>query len=166
MSQPAISSHLRVLREAGVVIGTREGRWIFYRLNSEAFDAIAEWLKIKQRLRDIIPKPELTLGAEGRTRTGTPSLTADFEFLQGIFRQFGFRLNIIAKICCILLVLSQFLTVHFVPSRPMPFWHCVFKNVQTFHKKASNSKQTSADLLYSIIFSSPSSVDTQQHKHQ
>jgi ArsR family transcriptional regulator len=40
MSQPAISNHLRVLREAGVVIDEREGRWIFYRLNPDAFDAI------------------------------------------------------------------------------------------------------------------------------
>ena len=40
MSQPAISNHLRVLREADVVIDKREGRWIFYRLNPEAFGAI------------------------------------------------------------------------------------------------------------------------------
>ena len=40
MSQPAISNHLRVLREAGVVIDNKDGRWIFYRLNPEAFDAI------------------------------------------------------------------------------------------------------------------------------
>ena len=46
MSQPAISNHLRVLREAGVVIDTREGRWIFYRLNPEAFDAIADLCQI------------------------------------------------------------------------------------------------------------------------
>ena len=46
MTQPAISNHLRVLREAGVVIDTRDGRWIFYRLNPEAFDAIASLCKI------------------------------------------------------------------------------------------------------------------------
>ena len=40
MTQPAISNHLRVLREAGVVLDAREGRWIFYRLNPEAFQAI------------------------------------------------------------------------------------------------------------------------------
>lgn len=40
MTQPAISSHLRVLREAGIVIDSRDGRWIFYRLNPEAFRAI------------------------------------------------------------------------------------------------------------------------------
>ena len=40
MTQPAISNHLRVLREAGVVLDAREGRWIFYRLNPEAFQAV------------------------------------------------------------------------------------------------------------------------------
>ena len=40
MTQPAISNHLRVLREAGVVLDSRDGRWIFYRLNPEAFQAI------------------------------------------------------------------------------------------------------------------------------
>ena len=41
MTQPAISNHLRVLREAGVVIDTRDGRWIFYRLNPEAIEAVS-----------------------------------------------------------------------------------------------------------------------------
>lgn len=40
MTQPAISNHLRVLREAGVVLDSRDGRWIFYRLNPEAIQAI------------------------------------------------------------------------------------------------------------------------------
>ncbi|MHC1758152.1 MAG: ArsR/SmtB family transcription factor [Negativicutes bacterium] len=40
ITQPAISNHLRVLREAGIVIDSRDGRWIFYRLNPEAFRAI------------------------------------------------------------------------------------------------------------------------------
>ena len=46
MSQPAISNHLRVLREAGVAIDTRDGRWIFYRLNPEAFGAIAAFCQL------------------------------------------------------------------------------------------------------------------------
>ena len=41
MTQPAISNHLRVLREAGVVTDSRDGRWIFYRLNPNAFVAIS-----------------------------------------------------------------------------------------------------------------------------
>jgi ArsR family transcriptional regulator, arsenate/arsenite/antimonite-responsive transcriptional repressor len=40
MTQPAISNHLRVLREAGVLLDSKEGRWIFYRLNPAALDLI------------------------------------------------------------------------------------------------------------------------------
>ena len=46
MSQPAISNHLRVLREAGVVLDSRDGRWIFYRLNPAAFAAIEQFLHL------------------------------------------------------------------------------------------------------------------------
>ena len=46
MTQPAISNHLRVLREAGVVLDARDGRWIFYRLNPEAFKAIESFCGI------------------------------------------------------------------------------------------------------------------------
>ena len=33
LSQPTVSHHLRVLREAGVVHGDRRGTWIWYRLD-------------------------------------------------------------------------------------------------------------------------------------
>ncbi len=36
VSQPTISHHLKVLREAGVVESERRGTWIFYRLKPEA----------------------------------------------------------------------------------------------------------------------------------
>ncbi|MFD1737645.1 ArsR/SmtB family transcription factor [Bacillus salitolerans] len=35
MSQPAISQHLRKLKDVGVVKETRRGQWIFYALNKE-----------------------------------------------------------------------------------------------------------------------------------
>lgn len=35
MSQPAISQHLRKLRDAGLVRERRKGQWIFYKLNKE-----------------------------------------------------------------------------------------------------------------------------------
>ncbi|HLR63601.1 MAG TPA: metalloregulator ArsR/SmtB family transcription factor [Lentibacillus sp.] len=34
MSQPAISQHLRKLRDAGIVKEQRKGQWIFYSLNT------------------------------------------------------------------------------------------------------------------------------------
>jgi ArsR family transcriptional regulator len=37
LSQPTISHHLRILREAGVVNTSRRGTWVFYELNREPF---------------------------------------------------------------------------------------------------------------------------------
>lgn len=36
LSQPTISHHLRILREAGVVRTSRKGTWVFYELRREA----------------------------------------------------------------------------------------------------------------------------------
>jgi ArsR family transcriptional regulator, arsenate/arsenite/antimonite-responsive transcriptional repressor len=41
LSQPTISHHLKILREAGLVESTRQGTWAFYRLVPEAVDALA-----------------------------------------------------------------------------------------------------------------------------
>src|SRR5436190_17682764 len=40
LSQPTVSHHLRILREAGLVESTRRGTWAFYRLVPEAVDAL------------------------------------------------------------------------------------------------------------------------------
>ncbi len=34
-SQPTVSHHLKVLADAGVVVGSRRGRWVWYRLVPE-----------------------------------------------------------------------------------------------------------------------------------
>jgi ArsR family transcriptional regulator len=44
LSQPTISHHLRVLREAGLVEATRRGTWAFYRLVPEAVTQLAQAL--------------------------------------------------------------------------------------------------------------------------
>ena len=44
LSQPTISHHLRVLREAGLVEATRRGTWAFYRLVPEAVAELARAL--------------------------------------------------------------------------------------------------------------------------
>ncbi len=41
VSQPTISHHLRVLRQADLVLDRKDGKWIYYRLNGEALAAIA-----------------------------------------------------------------------------------------------------------------------------
>jgi ArsR family transcriptional regulator len=40
LSQPTISHHLKVLREAGLVESTRRGTWAYYRLVPESIDAL------------------------------------------------------------------------------------------------------------------------------
>ena len=40
LSQPTISHHLRILREAGLVEATRQGTWAYYRLVPEAVGAL------------------------------------------------------------------------------------------------------------------------------
>jgi len=43
MSQPAISQHLRVLRDAGLVRERRDGRHRKYRLDAEPLRDVADW---------------------------------------------------------------------------------------------------------------------------
>ena len=58
-----LSYHLKVLREAGLVVGTRRGRWIDYRLTDDALD----------RLHAALPAP--TPGARCGCRR--PDVDAD-----------------------------------------------------------------------------------------
>jgi ArsR family transcriptional regulator, arsenate/arsenite/antimonite-responsive transcriptional repressor len=40
LSQPTISHHLKVLRDAGLVESSRRGTWAYYRLVPEAIDSL------------------------------------------------------------------------------------------------------------------------------
>jgi DNA-binding transcriptional ArsR family regulator len=40
LSQPTISHHLKILREAGLVESSRRGTWAYYRLVPEAIDSL------------------------------------------------------------------------------------------------------------------------------
>jgi len=44
LSQPTISHHLKVLREAGLVEGERRGRWVHYRIIPSRLAEIAQAL--------------------------------------------------------------------------------------------------------------------------
>ena len=41
LSQPTVSHHLKVLRQAGVVVSERRGSWIFYRLAPDVAEKLA-----------------------------------------------------------------------------------------------------------------------------
>ncbi|MBN9073926.1 MAG: winged helix-turn-helix transcriptional regulator [Rhizobiales bacterium] len=44
VSQPAVSQHLAVLREAGLVAERRHGRFTYYRTAPDALASLAEWV--------------------------------------------------------------------------------------------------------------------------
>jgi DNA-binding transcriptional ArsR family regulator len=45
MSRPAVSQHLKVLRDAGVIRASREGRFVWYELDGEALVQAEHWLR-------------------------------------------------------------------------------------------------------------------------
>ncbi|MGD6819163.1 ArsR/SmtB family transcription factor [Metabacillus sp. 84] len=55
-SQPAISQHLRKLKDAGLVKEKRNGQWIFYSLNQES-----ETYEFVQNLLEFIPDQDQKL---------------------------------------------------------------------------------------------------------
>ena len=63
LSQPTISHHLRVLREAGVVRGERRGTWIWYSLEPAAGERLAT---LGAALRPGVPQPAVAIAAGGR----------------------------------------------------------------------------------------------------
>lgn len=44
LSQPTISHHLKVLRDAGIVGSERKGLWAFYYVNPDAMEEVSRWL--------------------------------------------------------------------------------------------------------------------------
>jgi ArsR family transcriptional regulator len=46
LTQPTISHHLRVLREAGLIDSQRRGTWVYYRLVPDALERMAALLTV------------------------------------------------------------------------------------------------------------------------
>jgi ArsR family transcriptional regulator len=44
LSQPTVSHHLKVLRDAGLVGSERRGLWAYYYVNPEALEKLSAWL--------------------------------------------------------------------------------------------------------------------------
>src|SRR6476660_5754724 len=44
LSQPTVSHHLKVLRQAGIVGSEREGLWAYYYVVPGALEGLADWL--------------------------------------------------------------------------------------------------------------------------
>lgn len=45
LGQSKLSFRLKVLKQAGRLADRQEGRWMYYRLQPEALDALSHWLK-------------------------------------------------------------------------------------------------------------------------
>jgi len=43
LSQPTISHHLKILREAGLIRGERRGTWVYYELDRDALKLLPEF---------------------------------------------------------------------------------------------------------------------------
>ena len=43
-AQSRLSFHLKTLKDAGLVTDRKQGRWVYYALNPEALDGVAEFL--------------------------------------------------------------------------------------------------------------------------
>lgn len=50
LNQPAVSHHLKILREAGLITGERRGTWVYYRLAPDARD------RLTRALASVIPE--------------------------------------------------------------------------------------------------------------
>ena len=44
LSQPAVSHHMKVLVQAGLVAAAKEGRWVYYRINRARFRELSQFL--------------------------------------------------------------------------------------------------------------------------
>ena len=49
LSQPAVSKHLKVLRDVGVVSAEKRGQLRLYRLNAEQLKPVHDWVKSYER---------------------------------------------------------------------------------------------------------------------
>ena len=47
--QPAVSKHLAVLRQVGIVSASKHGRLRLYRLNAEELKPVHDWVKVYER---------------------------------------------------------------------------------------------------------------------
>src|SRR2546430_7809538 len=45
LSQPTVSHHLKVLREAGIVGSERQGLWAYYYVNPDSLKELSAWLR-------------------------------------------------------------------------------------------------------------------------
>ena len=55
ISHPAVSHHLKILKQAGLIVGRKNGKWVFYSINdsNKDFLKLIEWYQDKQELKTL-----------------------------------------------------------------------------------------------------------------
>ena len=67
MSRPAVSQHLKVLREAGLVAVRKDAQRRIYRIDASGFEEVDEWLKsVRQFWNERLDELERVLGKHDR----------------------------------------------------------------------------------------------------
>jgi ArsR family transcriptional regulator len=70
VSQPTVSHHLRILKEAGVIEAERRGTWIYYRIVPSAAD------RLRSLAGELLGQPQVipvaALGRSARRTTAAP----------------------------------------------------------------------------------------------
>ncbi len=51
--QSRLSFHLKVLKDAGLIRDRREGRWIYYSLNEEAFEEVEDSIRMLKSVHSV-----------------------------------------------------------------------------------------------------------------
>jgi ArsR family transcriptional regulator len=70
VSQPTVSHHLKILKEAGVIEAERRGTWIYYRIVPAAADRLRALAGELLGGPQLIPAAALVAGRRARAGTG------------------------------------------------------------------------------------------------
>lgn len=71
LSQPAVSEHLRRLRDVGLVEDERRGVWVFYRRAAELPDFAAAAMRAMEVPADLVARLDATTAAGACVRTAS-----------------------------------------------------------------------------------------------
>ncbi|MFZ7104319.1 MAG: ArsR/SmtB family transcription factor [Peptococcaceae bacterium] len=75
LSQPAVSHHLKQLKQAGLVQDRREGKWIFYSVNHREYRDFLDLVNnklgiaVKSYETEIRTEPRINCGVYGEVKT-------------------------------------------------------------------------------------------------
>lgn len=75
LSQPTVHHHMRILIDAGFVVGERQGRWIHYVLTPHAFRELEGALERFAAAAEATPRPGLTGRSAARPSDASDAVT-------------------------------------------------------------------------------------------